>query len=770
MAGLGDDDAQRSGAVGPHLEAAVGAGAGGDLGGKIAAVGAGAATDDGDVGAGERLARAALTQHPTHHDPTDAQRGGRAEERVVPVSGGAGDRTTWGWKWITYSIRIGAGLPSTSAGRTIHLARRGHRRLVEAVAGRARDRHGRDAPRGVQRQQQRHLARQPGRERLGGVDRLHGLRDGGRLGQLRRRRLGLPGGRRRQRRSSWAAARSATPPSAQASATAPAANREIGRGGGERRKVPAKFTPAPPRRKARARAMRDTRRMAGPLPRLRTDLDVMPSPIPEQPGLLVRDPFRYSDATLIVPPLLARCLSYFDGAHDQDDLRARLASLTGTIKVADVAKQLVTALSEAGFLEDDRFAALREAREQAFAAGDERVPAHAGSGYPDEPAALRARLDGYHAAAPGQKAKATRPKVESRKATVGIAAPHVSPEGGCAATPPPTARCPPKRGDRTFVVLGTSHYGEPDRFGLTRKPFSTPFGRGADRSTASSTAGGRGAGPRSPSRTTATRSSTRSSSRWCSCSTATVPTVRIVPVLCGAVLGRAAGRAPRPRTDERVDRFIDALGELAAREGRRLMFVLGVDFAHVGRRYGDTHPARAYEGHWPRCRPATRPASTRIAAGDAEGFWDLVDERGDDDLKWCGSSPLYTFLRAVPEVGAARSLTSSGTSTRRASSASAPSLFRDPDRDSAIRRQKVLTGCAREGSDCRGSGDGGLEPSRMPYPNFHATPLIASLVVALTAVTSACGLMSKPERAGAAGNSAGGGSRRRRWGQLGPGR
>ena len=143
--------------------------------------------------------------------------------------------------------------------------------------------------------------------------------------------------------------------------------------------------------------------MAGPLPRLRTDLDVMPSPIPEQPGLLVRDPFRYSDATLIVPPLLARCLSYFDGAHDQDDLRARLASLTGTIKVADVAKQLVTALSEAGFLEDDRFAALREAREQAFAAGDERVPAHAGSGYPDEPAALRARLDGYHAAAPGKK-------------------------------------------------------------------------------------------------------------------------------------------------------------------------------------------------------------------------------------------------------------------------------------------------------------------------------------------------------------------------------
>jgi hypothetical protein len=37
----------------------------------------------------------------------------------------------------------------------------------------------------------------------------------------------------------------------------------------------------------------------------------------------------------------------------------------------------------------------------------------------------------------------------------------------------------------------------------------------------------------------------------------------------------------------------------------------------------------------------------RINAGDAEGFWDLVQER-QDDLKWCGSSPLYAFLKAVP--------------------------------------------------------------------------------------------------------------------------
>ena len=60
------------------------------------------------------------------------------------------------------------------------------------------------------------------------------------------------------------------------------------------------------------------------------------------------------------------------------------------------------------------------------------------------------------------------------------------------------------------------------------------------------------------------------------------------------------------------------------------------------------------------CAPPDRPLTAvaerddarveRIVAGDAEGFWGLVMEGGDDDLKWCGSSPIYTFLRAVPQA------------------------------------------------------------------------------------------------------------------------
>ena len=39
----------------------------------------------------------------------------------------------------------------------------------------------------------------------------------------------------------------------------------------------------------------------------------------------------------------------------------------------------------------------------------------------------------------------------------------------------------------------------------------------------------------------------------------------------------------------------------------------------------------------------------RVAEADNRGFWDLV-QQNRDDLKWCGSAPLYTFLSAVPEA------------------------------------------------------------------------------------------------------------------------
>ena len=69
--------------------------------------------------------------------------------------------------------------------------------------------------------------------------------------------------------------------------------------------------------------------------------------------------------------------------------------------------------------------------------------------------------------------------------------------------------------------------------------------------------------------------------------------------------------------------------------------------AHMGRRYGDRFDALTYQAEMEEVARRDKLRIGRMEAGDTQGFWEMVQEQ-QDDLKWCGSSPLYTFLRAVP--------------------------------------------------------------------------------------------------------------------------
>jgi predicted class III extradiol MEMO1 family dioxygenase len=71
--------------------------------------------------------------------------------------------------------------------------------------------------------------------------------------------------------------------------------------------------------------------------------------------------------------------------------------------------------------------------------------------------------------------------------------------------------------------------------------------------------------------------------------------------------------------------------------------------AHMGTRYQDPFKARASQGVMNEVEARDRERIARINSGDADGFWDLVREN-HDDLKWCGSSPFYTFLKAAPRA------------------------------------------------------------------------------------------------------------------------
>lgn len=371
------------------------------------------------------------------------------------------------------------------------------------------------------------------------------------------------------------------------------------------------------------------------------NLDFMPSPVADRPGLLIRDPYQFSDATLIVPQALVESLRYFDGEHSDLDLREWLVNATGEIEVGELQRHLTETLSAAGFLLDEQYEQMREECLTAFRDAPVRSPAHAGGAYPAEPEPLRQTLTQYM----------TRDRVDgaATRPLVGIAAPHVSPEGGWSCYQAAYRTLDASYADRTFVVLGTSHYGERDRFGLTRKNFLTPYGEAicdtalVDRLHAQAPAA-------------------ILMEDYCHAVEHSIefqvvflqhlfgPRIRILPILCGSFVRSIYGGG-LPEDDETIRRFLDALSEMSAREGGKLFWVLGIDMAHMGRRYGDPYAALANHGPMEDVKVRDQARIARLGAGDARGFWDLIQENRDD-LKWCGSAPLYTFMKAVPQARA----------------------------------------------------------------------------------------------------------------------
>jgi hypothetical protein len=129
-------------------------------------------------------------------------------------------------------------------------------------------------------------------------------------------------------------------------------------------------------------------------------------------------------------------------------------------------------------------------------------------------------------------------------------------------------------------LLGTSHYGQPERFGLTHKPFTTPFGTlqpNTELIDWLATRAGRVGGdgrllPRSRTLVGVSMRLPATDAR------------RRFPhpadplrTLCESLAARRAAEH-----DDYVYRFFDTLGELAELHASELFWVLGVDLAHNG--------------------------------------------------------------------------------------------------------------------------------------------------------------------------------------------
>jgi MEMO1 family protein len=381
--------------------------------------------------------------------------------------------------------------------------------------------------------------------------------------------------------------------------------------------------------------------MSRRLPALRRGLDIVPSPDTSRPGLLLRDPFRYTDKVIFVPPPWTVGLRFLDGEHTELDMQEAFTQATGQLVFSDSVRQFEAALQEQGFLETEEFYRLRDQKQAEYRERSERLPVHAGQAYPADAAEVRSTFEGYFSA--------VREPGSLSSSALGVAAPHVSPEGGrdCYAVTYRGLPALPGVAERTFVILGTSHYGAAEKFGLTRKPFVTPLGIlhvNLELVDWLEQHGGEAV----------------STEDYCFAIEHSIEfqcvflqfalgsDLKILPILCGPFAESLQTGRP-PETNTAVASFFEALEELAQSQTERLFWVLGIDLAHIGRRYGDDFAARADQGAMAAVAEQDRQRLESLCSGELDKFFELVRMNGDE-LKWCGYSPLYTFARTLPRA------------------------------------------------------------------------------------------------------------------------
>ena len=314
----------------------------------------------------------------------------------------------------------------------------------------------------------------------------------------------------------------------------------------------------------------------------------------------------------------------------------------GSLVFSDDLRQFVGMLRSRGFLETEEFIAIQERRHAEFRASAERMPALAGGAYPEDPGLLKEFFDprfedGVAAGEPGAR----------NGRCVGLAAPHVSPDGGWDSYAAAYSLVDPSLAEKTFVILGTSHYGEPGKFGLTKKPFVTPLGTAAvDEELVELLV------REAPDLVT--------EEDYCHAIEHSIEfqvvflqyrlaaPVTIVPILCGPLGGSWRAGA---ETDwrEQVQPFLDALTKVGSTRADSLFWLLGIDLAHIGKRYGDDFAVQAGDGPMAEVEIRDRERLESVCAGDTVGFVEQVQPEADE-LKWCGFSPLYTFMASQKPV------------------------------------------------------------------------------------------------------------------------
>ncbi len=377
-------------------------------------------------------------------------------------------------------------------------------------------------------------------------------------------------------------------------------------------------------------------------PRLRP-LILMPVNDGERELLVVTDPLGVIPGQPVLSLEALALIQLLDGSVSIGDIATVLMRESKDLRMMNIVRDFVAELDRMLMLDSPRFeAAYRELRE-AWHQLEIRPAVCETRSYPADPTELAGFLRAHFEAAATARDQAGEPAAAADARPRALLAPHLDPRRAG----PAIARAflelgPEPRQPLRVIVYGTGHSLMDDLYALTRKHFETPLGQVAcDTAFVDALAARLGEAAWHGELAHRDEHSIEFQALYLKHRFGNRP-ITMVPILCGgfhALLD--AGRTPRE--EPTFEALINAVRETEAALGGTTVHLAGVDFSHVGPRFGDP----AIDEHMrEEIGRSDHEAIAAARAGDADAWFAAIAAH-QDATRICGFASVYAMLRCA---------------------------------------------------------------------------------------------------------------------------
>ena len=372
------------------------------------------------------------------------------------------------------------------------------------------------------------------------------------------------------------------------------------------------------------------------IPRLRTDIEIIPTSYQGEKVFLVKDFLGLIPQPVLLRGVALQIIGLIDGVRSIQDIQVELMRIQGGIFVrSEDVEDMISQLDQAYLMDSQNYRIEKKRITQEYALRQTRAACLAGKAYPDNPAELSPYIQAILDSEKGQSDAGKREKIFA------VVAPHIDLEVGknvYAKAYEAVENLSPKK----VLLLGTGHHLSESYFSLTEKDFITPLGPvKTDKDEV------RRLKEKCSSEIIAPYDIDHKNEHSLEFQTLFLQHVfgnrfQILPVLCGS-FHKVLMDYSKPAEIPGVADFLAGLRDFLGDEPESSLVVAGVDFSHIGPKFGHRETAMSMILE---AKQHDQQLMNAICDGDVSAFWSEV-QKHNNRYNVCGLSTLALLLELL---------------------------------------------------------------------------------------------------------------------------